>query len=60
MCRSVKPVSRSVPIDDRRAVFTHFNALKDRSAEQLVAGSVHGMKTSTRLLGYITVMCRRV
>ena len=59
ICRRANPVRRSVPINDRTAVFIGFMALNDRSAEQLVTGSVHKIVRSARMLGNIAVACRR-
>ena len=51
-------MSCSVPIDDHKAVFISFTALKDLSAEQLVTGNVHRIQISVRMLGNIVVACR--
>ena len=59
MCRRASPVSRSVPMDDRRVVFIRFTALNDRSAEQVVTGSVHRILSNARMLGNIEVECLR-
>ena len=59
ICRRASPLSRSVPIDDRRAVFIRFTALKDLSAEQLVTGNVHRILARARMLGNIVVAWRR-
>ena len=56
MCRRASPVSRSVPMDDRRVVFT---ALNDRSAEQVVTGSMQRILSNARMLGNIEVECLR-
>ncbi len=55
--RSDSPVSRSVVVDDRTALF---RPLKDLSAEQLVTGRVHNILTKALMLGKMVVACLRV
>ena len=50
-------MSRSVPIDEHRAVLILFTALKDLSAEQLVTGNVQRILSSAHTLGNIVVAC---
>ena len=50
-------MSRSVPIDDRKAVFIRFSALKDLSAKHVVTGSVHKILKRARMFRNIAVTC---
>ena len=59
MSISANPVSRFVPIDDRKKVFIRFKELKDLSAVQLVTGNVQRIQSNVRMLGNIVLACRR-
>ena len=53
ICRRANLVRCSVPMDDFMVVFSHFTALNNHSAEQLVTGSVHKILRSACMLGNI-------
>ena len=53
------PDSLSVVMHERKGVFIRFNPLNDLSAEHVVTGKVHMIRTSALTFGNIEVVCLR-